>query len=43
MKTAILFKNRNQARTGAERRVDDRRDNPSAFGGLFNALRPLIG
>ena len=42
MKSAIQFKNREEARTSADRRLNDRREHLSPFGGIFNALRPLI-
>lgn len=43
MKSAIQFKNREQARTDGDRRLNDRREHQSPFGGFLNALRPLIG
>lgn len=41
MKSVIQFKNREEARTEAHRRLNERRENQTSFG-VFNALRPLI-
>jgi len=43
MYTVIQFKNREDARTRADRRLRDRREHQLPMGGIFNALRPLIG
>jgi len=43
MKSAMQFKCREDARTGGDRRWNDRREHLSPLGGIFNALRPLIG
>jgi hypothetical protein len=43
MKSVIQFKNRESGRDGADRRLNERRENRMPTGGIFNALRPLIG
>ncbi len=42
MKSVILFKNREEARIEADRRLNERRENKASYHGVFNALRPLI-
>jgi len=42
MKSVIQFKNREQVRERDSRRLNERRENLAPFGGVFNALRPLI-
>jgi hypothetical protein len=42
MKSVIQFKNREEARAEAHLRLNERRENQTSFGGVFNALRPLI-
>ena len=42
MKSVIQFKNREEARAEAHRRLNERRENQTPYGGVFNALRPLI-
>ena len=43
MKSVIQFKNRESVREDADRRLNERRENRATYGGVFNALRPLIG
>lgn len=42
MKSVIQFKNREEARDEAHRRLNERRENKASYNGVFNALRPLI-